>query len=716
MSSPTRRLAQARSPQVRLAPRPPQLPQPQPWQQLMQRMRFGGPHTGLEGLHLELARAVGQQQRLALVQRQAELQERLLQVQLQARQQQKKIQQQQETPAGPGSGALMRKATPMAEMVPLHWGPQAPQQLQPQPPLPAQQGTRAPGLPVQLQQHQVGRPVEDHNQRLGGAFALPDATREWLPQQKPDWQQPAAQQQKQQQPQVQQQRQQQPKKEQPLSQQQQQQQPGEGVHTRQEQLALQQQVLQELLRLQKELQAQLKQLEEQLTLLRNLQDKDALNAGATIGLGAQQGVLASTPVLPPPQADWRGPEPGRQPSKKEDEAQETPRGAPPPPEALSAPPHAPRLSPEEVEEVENERPFSPAPAPAPTPAPKPLAPAAGAQPDLRPSVVLPPSRIKPLLQGQEPPGARSGPPRVCRFKDTRLPGTTYTRPYGLSMVQGDALTPLAIFDIPEGFDLRNATGIARSVVQAGALVCLISSGVDPGAPTLLGATLTGCQQEHPLNPGGCPFAWDQDVTGAGTHLASIVAGVAPTPGGAKQLGVLPGAEVYSVRVWERSPAWKGTGGDGPFSRDRLTAYTACEGRLRGLAASNKHASNYRMVRAWAGGSHFTHTPRVLGWQQERQDIGVGGRRMDNGTWDRRHWLRTWQSHSLAFLLLPLPTVSPICYTTVNSSPLTRPFHLLPGCADRPAGGVALGTRARQARPYPIPRRGWVARRCSRLRR
>ncbi|KIZ05253.1 hypothetical protein MNEG_2702 [Monoraphidium neglectum] len=167
------------------------------------------------------------------------------------------------------------------------------------------------------------------------------------------------------------------------------------------------------------------------------------------------------------------------------------------------------------------------------------------------------------------------------------------------MIRADKLAPIAPPKTPSSDDATSDTP-GNDYPRIGVLVCIVSSGVDRTAAALSSSSagISGCVDEHPLDPGGCPFAWDKDATGQGTHLASIVAGSAPSDGGGDErqaVGVIPGAEIYSVRVWNSSKSSSNAPGDGAFATSRLLAYTACEGRLRGLQASNYGRSNYRMV-------------------------------------------------------------------------------------------------------------------------
>jgi len=191
-------------------------------------------------------------------------------------------------------------------------------------------------------------------------------------------------------------------------------------------------------------------------------------------------------------------------------------------------------------------------------------------------------------------------PRVCRYNNSKLPGSTFTRSYGLSMVQGDKMSPPGrnSYAVSAG----PAVNPQRGPDPSGVVVCLVSSGVDTRAATLAASSLYGCNKEDPLDPGGCPYPFNRDTTGQGTHLASVVAGAVPVPDQQpgqlppQQLGVVPGVEIYSVRVWDGTPSWRATGGDGNFAKDRLLSYTACEGRLRGQNAQNfGRKTNYRMV-------------------------------------------------------------------------------------------------------------------------
>lgn len=181
------------------------------------------------------------------------------------------------------------------------------------------------------------------------------------------------------------------------------------------------------------------------------------------------------------------------------------------------------------------------------------------------------------------------------------------RSYGANMVQASRLTALPTTSSSSGGTVSDGSSGAGSGTpwDAGAgddkdtkdsvMVCLVSSGIDASAPALSNSTLDGCEAEHPLNPGGCPWLWSQDSTGQGTHLASIIAGVSPVAK-SQALGVMPGAELYSVRAWDKGSPAGGSSGDGAFAKDRLLPYTVCEGKLRGYQAENFGHSNYRMVR------------------------------------------------------------------------------------------------------------------------
>jgi len=186
-------------------------------------------------------------------------------------------------------------------------------------------------------------------------------------------------------------------------------------------------------------------------------------------------------------------------------------------------------------------------------------------------------------------GASGG---VCAAFDTQLPGSSLVQSYGLKMVQSDKLPSL-----PPPSQVSSTEMIVRDKnLQSGVLVCIASSGLDAASAALADSSMYGCVEEHPLDPGGCPYAWDRDATGQGTHLAAIVAGAVPGRSNKQQaLGVFPGAELHSVRIWDKGASAQGAAGDGVFAKDRLLAYTACEGKLRGLQATHFYRTNYRMV-------------------------------------------------------------------------------------------------------------------------
>ncbi|KAI8469033.1 MAG: hypothetical protein J3K34DRAFT_522504 [Monoraphidium minutum] len=223
------------------------------------------------------------------------------------------------------------------------------------------------------------------------------------------------------------------------------------------------------------------------------------------------------------------------------------------------------------------------------------------QPQPQPQQPQQPQQPRRQQQQQQPAAAVPKPPRApkahgsCAFSDAPLPGSPVPRSFGLRMIGAEGLPPVKPpgGSMPE--DVLSPTPRDANV-RLGVLVCLVSSGLDPSAAVLSGSGVSGCLGEHPLDPGGCPYDWNRDETGQGTHLASIVAGAAPGSGDKRApLGVMPGVELYSVRVWKGGSSAGGAAGDGPFAKSRLLPYTACEGKLRGLQASNYGRANYRMV-------------------------------------------------------------------------------------------------------------------------
>jgi hypothetical protein len=211
-----------------------------------------------------------------------------------------------------------------------------------------------------------------------------------------------------------------------------------------------------------------------------------------------------------------------------------------------------------------------------------------------------------LLQQQQPaqqPQQQAPRGSQCRFWDAPAGGGALVRSYGLPMTGADKMTPL-----PTTPERRSdlLPGRDRDLTTS-TLVCLVSTGIDAASPVLVESTISGCVKEHPLDPGGCPFEWSKDAVGRGTHLASIVAGGLAGAGDGGRVGVLPGAELHSVRITDRAKLPPGSRGEGPFAANPLLPYTICEGRLRGRQASNVNRSNYRMVRGGGGRAG------VLGW-------------------------------------------------------------------------------------------------------
>jgi hypothetical protein len=136
------------------------------------------------------------------------------------------------------------------------------------------------------------------------------------------------------------------------------------------------------------------------------------------------------------------------------------------------------------------------------------------------------------------------------------------------------------------------------------LICLISSGIIASSPFLSHNTLGGCSREDRLDPGGCILPWDSPADNKGnwkrrgTQLAAIMAATGSAD--PRIRGVISEkAELYVVPVnlanGAVEPGANSTGGT-----SRLRAYSACEGRLRGLQAQDyglipPAPSKWRMV-------------------------------------------------------------------------------------------------------------------------
>uniref|UniRef100_A0A383W226 Peptidase S8/S53 domain-containing protein n=1 Tax=Tetradesmus obliquus TaxID=3088 RepID=A0A383W226_TETOB len=161
----------------------------------------------------------------------------------------------------------------------------------------------------------------------------------------------------------------------------------------------------------------------------------------------------------------------------------------------------------------------------------------------------------------------------------------------------DRSIPLSDSPVPEyqpyGIAQIQATSskLTNRTDDKGMLICIIDSGMDAGHPDLRGDTLDGCKFEDSFAPAGCPFKWDQDLVGHGTHVAGTIAAQRNNEG---VVGVIPGpAELYVVRVFNDS----GDVNQGQglvYGSTVILAFTQCEGRLAALQVAHPE-KQYRMV-------------------------------------------------------------------------------------------------------------------------
>jgi subtilisin family serine protease len=150
-------------------------------------------------------------------------------------------------------------------------------------------------------------------------------------------------------------------------------------------------------------------------------------------------------------------------------------------------------------------------------------------------------------------------------------------PWGISAIQADS-------QVLQQQRTRNATG-------TGVMICIIDSGIDTMHPDIRNNSLDGCKFEDLNAPGGCPFPWNEDIFGHGTHVAGVIAGIR---NGFGTRGVIPdGAELYMVRVYNDSGDVN-QGQGFVYGSSLIQAYTQCEGRLSYLQATVP-ARKYRMV-------------------------------------------------------------------------------------------------------------------------
>ncbi|GBF91555.1 serine protease [Raphidocelis subcapitata] len=195
-------------------------------------------------------------------------------------------------------------------------------------------------------------------------------------------------------------------------------------------------------------------------------------------------------------------------------------------------------------------------------------------------------------------------------------------PYWLHQVQADS---------PKLFDAVPSTR------ERGVLVCVIDSGVDAAHPEFVHgpSSLDGCKAEDSEAPAGCPFPWNSDITGHGTHVSGIIG--APK-NGKGVIGAIPmGADIYLVRIFNNSGDVN-QGQGFVYGSSLILAYTQCEGKLAYLQATQP-AKKWRMVINMSVGAPGPLTIEKLFFEEatKRNDMLFVASSGNNGT-DPVQWL------------------------------------------------------------------------------
>jgi hypothetical protein len=126
------------------------------------------------------------------------------------------------------------------------------------------------------------------------------------------------------------------------------------------------------------------------------------------------------------------------------------------------------------------------------------------------------------------------------------------------------------------------------------MICIIAEGGLGEHRDLKGLATAGCPKEDPVDPGGCSqsaFKAAPDGKDVTTHAVGILAA---QNNNQDVVGVLPKVgEVYVVNAVDSEGAIEQ--GSSVTARSRLRAYTACEGRFRGVVANTKGETTWRLV-------------------------------------------------------------------------------------------------------------------------
>lgn len=177
---------------------------------------------------------------------------------------------------------------------------------------------------------------------------------------------------------------------------------------------------------------------------------------------------------------------------------------------------------------------------------------------------------------------------TCSLKDRRLDDFAggETMPWGIAAVQG------------------NTTLVPAKTAGTGVTVCVIDSGVWGKHPDLQPNNLAGCGMDRAprggvAGEGACPYRWDEDLVGHGTHVSGTIGAM---KNGQGVVGVIPGgADIYVVRIWDTTGDV--SQGEGIYASDLVRAYAACEARLDRLIRDKGAAGQkQRMVVSMSFGS------------------------------------------------------------------------------------------------------------------
>lgn len=170
-------------------------------------------------------------------------------------------------------------------------------------------------------------------------------------------------------------------------------------------------------------------------------------------------------------------------------------------------------------------------------------------------------------------------PPSCRSKNKPLSSDRFPEIESWALPSIQANSPL----------IQQAT--SDNSTETGVLICIVDSGVDATQPDLKVNRLDGCKYEDMEAPGGCPFKWDEDALGHGTHVAGIIAAAR---NGQQTVGTFgKGADLYIIRIYNDSGDVN-QGQGFVYGSSLILAYTQCEGRLSFLQAIYP-TKKYRMV-------------------------------------------------------------------------------------------------------------------------